>query len=66
MAEKITKKQDKKELEEVVSLWYNTSKSGKTYLSGKDINGNKVVAFINDNKKNPNQPDIKVYYSDDE
>ena len=64
MANKITQKQDE-QFEEVLSLWYQTSKNGKKYLSGKDVNGNKVVAFINDNKRNEKQPDIKVYYPAD-
>lgn len=65
MANKITQKQNEEKFEEVLSLWYQTSKNGKKYLSGKDVNGNKVVAFINENKRNEKQPDIKVYYPAD-
>ena len=53
---------NKPELKEAFALW--ESKSDKiTYYTGK-TSGDKpvrLVAFINEVKKNPNQPDIQVY-----
>lgn len=52
----------KQELKECFALWeYNKGKI--TYYTGK-TSGDKpvrLVAFINEVKKNPNQPDINVY-----
>ena len=50
------------DLKEAFALWDN-KKGDKIYYTGK-TSGKKpvrVVAFINDVKKNPNQPDIQVY-----
>lgn len=54
-----TKKAD---LKEAFALWIN--KKGETvYYTGKTSSEKPVrlVAFVNTNKKNPNQPDINVY-----
>ena len=52
----------KSQLEEVFALWVN-QKGDKAYYTGKTSGDNpiRLVAFINNIKKNPNQPDIKVY-----
>ena len=52
----------KTQLEEVFALW-EVKKDDKVYYTGK-TSGDKptrIVAFINEVKKNPNQPDIQVY-----
>lgn len=52
----------KQELKECFALWEN-KKGDKVYYTGK-TSGDKpvrLVAFINEIKKNPNQPDIQVY-----
>lgn len=52
----------KSDLKECFALWENT-KGKKVYYTGK-TSGDKpirLVAFINEIKKNPNQPDIQVY-----
>lgn len=52
----------KQELKECFALWEN-KKDSKVYYTGK-TSGDKpvrLVAFINEVKKNPNQPDIQVY-----
>ena len=52
----------KSNLEEVFALW-ETKKGDKLYYTGK-TSGDKpirLVAFVNEIKKNPNQPDIQVY-----
>ena len=52
----------KSNLEEVFALW-EAKKGDKLYYTGK-TSGDKpirLVAFVNEIKKNPNQPDIQVY-----
>lgn len=52
----------KSDLVEVFALW-EAKKDDTVYYTGK-TSGDKsirIVAFINSVKKNPNQPDIKVY-----
>ena len=51
-------------LEEAFALWKNKSKSGYDYLSGNDLHKNKLVGYFNTNKKNPKEPDIRVYGTD--
>lgn len=57
-----TNSSNKSNLEEVLALWEN-KKENTTYYTGKTAGENaiRVVAFINSNKKNPNQPDINIY-----
>lgn len=45
------------------SLWINKNEKGM-YLSGLDINNNRLVGFYTKELIN-NRPDIKVYYSED-
>lgn len=49
-------------LEEVFALW-EAKKGEKLYFTGKTSCDKpiRLVAFINEVKKNPNQPDIQVY-----
>ena len=55
------KVEEKKKLEEVIVLWKKTSKEGNIYYKGHDFNNNYVVAWVNSTKKNPNEPDIRIY-----
>ena len=51
-------------LKEAFALWETkTGKGDKVYFTGKTSEENPVrlVAFINETKKNPKQPDIQVY-----
>lgn len=48
-------------LEEAFALWKNQSKAGNDYLSGYNLHKEKLVAFFNTNKKNPKEPDVRVY-----
>jgi len=52
----------KSNLKEVLALW-ESKKGDKVYFTGKtsDENPIRVVAFINDSKKNPKEPDINIY-----
>lgn len=73
MKKSITKEETKKEvtnnLVECLSLWISESKNGNEYLSGKlssDLGGSRVIGYFNTNKKNPKEPDVRVYTLDNE
>ena len=59
---------DQVSLQEAFVLWKVKSKSDIDYLSGNlKINENdyiKVIGYFNGEKKNPNEPDIRVYSLD--
>lgn len=50
-------------LTEAFVLWLNTSKNGVEYLSGylADKGEVKIVGYFNARKKNPKEPDIRIY-----
>lgn len=48
----------------VFALWKKTDKNGKPYFSGKTENGTFLTAFLNGEKKNPKEPDVRVYIQD--
>lgn len=58
----------KKELEEAFVLWRHEAKSGGSYLSGQTPGDNnlRLVGYFNSTKRNPKEPDIRVYSLDDE
>lgn len=52
------------ELTEAFALWLHKSKANNEYLSGLTTaeNGDvRLVGYFNTNKKNPKEPDIRVY-----
>ena len=57
-------KTEQKELKEAFALWSRKGQSGLEYYTGKcdDIS---LLAFVNTNKKNEKEPDIRVYTSDE-
>lgn len=62
MATKNTQQTKQFTMYPVFALWKHQSKTGKTYFSGKrDDNAQKLTAFFNTNKKNPKEPDLRVY-----
>lgn len=67
---KVTKdevKTDNKELTEAIVLWVHKSKNDLEYLSGnlsESLGSTKVVGYFNTNKKNPKEPDIRIYTLD--
>lgn len=68
---KVTKEIEKKgsELVESFALWLNKSKAGNDYLTGKlneKLGNGKLVGYFNTNKKNPKEPDIRIYTLDSE
>ncbi len=50
----------------VFALWKKTSKDGKPYFTGKTEGEDKLflTGFFNTNKKNPKEPDLRVYTQD--
>lgn len=57
------KKQEFK-MEQVLAMWKRKSKAGKDYFSGKDDKGQMLTGFYNSMKKNPKEPDVRIYLSD--
>lgn len=54
----------KKAENQVASLWENTSKAGKRYLSGSTNENEKIIAFYNDDTQGGKYPSIRAYYKD--
>ena len=56
------KKEEKEkfDLQECFTLWLHKGKNGVKYLSGNDLNKNKLVGFFNQ-KKNDKQPSVRIY-----
>ena len=69
---KVTKEKTEKEVKELTEsfvLWLNKSKAGNEYLTGKlneKLGSGKLVGYFNTNKKNPKEPDIRIYTLDTE
>ena len=63
------KKQEVKQevkLAEAFVLWKKKAKSGLDYFTGMDLNKERLVAFYNSTKKNPKEPDVRIYTVNDE
>jgi uncharacterized protein (DUF736 family) len=60
-----TKKATKKEfkMEQVFAMWKKQGKNGTTYFSGK-LGEEWLVGFYNSKKKNPKEPDVRIYKQD--
>lgn len=55
------------DLKESFVLWKEKAKSGIDYLKGYESEGKvKLVGYYNTNKKNPKEPDIRIYNINDE
>ena len=53
---------------EVCAMWRKKSKEGKSYFDGRlssDLNPMYLKGFINGKKKNPNEPDIRIYFQNE-
>lgn len=64
-----TNDKERTELVESFVLWIHKSKSGIEYLTGnlsEKLGSTKLVGYFNTNKKNPKEPDIRVYTLDPE
>lgn len=63
-----TKKEEKKkfDLEEAFVLWLKKSKAGTEYVTGHDLNDNRMIGFFNTNKTNDKQPDLELFEVDKE
>lgn len=56
-----TATQEKTQNKELFSLWKKESRSGNGYFTGRTVEKENLVAFYNTNKKNPKEPDLRVY-----
>lgn len=57
------------QMKEAFALWLHKSKAGNEYLSGscdESIGNTKLVGYFNTMKKNPKEPDIRIYTLDPE
>lgn len=61
-----TQNQNTKKGTELIALWKKTSKEGKAYFTGKQSNGVYVTGFYVTNKKNPKEPDLRIYLQGDD
>lgn len=52
-------------MKEVFTLWLNKNNKGTQYLTGKTPDGLRLVGFFNGKKKNPKEPDVRIYQTDD-
>ena len=67
-AKKEEKQEEKKEefnLDEAFVLWKHKAKSGVDYLSGGTKENVKLMGFFNKSKKNPKEPDIRIFVLDE-
>ena len=53
-------------MEQALAMWKQKSKSGKDYFTGTAFGKKKLVGFYNGKKKNPKEPDIRIYGIDGE
>lgn len=60
--------ENKKEftMKQVFAMWQKKSKSGSTFFTGKNETGERLVGFYNGKKKNPKEPDVRIYKVDAE
>ena len=63
---KETEKKEETNLEEAFVMWKHKAKSGVDYLSGNTKDKIRLMGFFNKTKKNPKEPDVRVYTLDDE
>ena len=65
MSQNQTKEQKKEfNMKQVFVMWIRKSKNGRQYVSGVDAAGERLVGFFNGKKKNPKEPDVRIYRVD--
>ena len=66
--EKVEKeeKQEETNLKDAFVLWKHMSKNNIAYLTGNTPEKVQLMGFFNTNKKNPKEPDVRVYTLDEE
>lgn len=60
-AQKTTAGKKEFNLTPVLTMWIYKGKNGVKYLSGKTEDNAKLKGFFNGKKKNPKEPDIRIY-----
>jgi len=46
---------------EICALWYKENREGRRYFSGKTERGNRVVVYIDDDKRSERAPDARLF-----
>lgn len=65
MSQNQTKEQKKEfNMKQVFAMWIHKSKKGGKYLTGVSVEGERLVGFFNGKKKNPKEPDVRIYQLD--
>ena len=63
---KKVEKEEETNLKEAFVLWKHEAKSGITYLSGNTKEKVSLMGFFNTKKKNPKEPDVRIYLLDED
>lgn len=63
---KKVEKEEETNLKEAFVLWKHEAKSGVLYLSGNTPEKVSLMGFFNNKKKNPKEPDVRIYLLDEE
>ena len=63
---KKVEKEEETNLKEAFVLWKHEAKSGILYLSGNTPEKVSLMGFFNNKKKNPKEPDVRIYLLDEE
>lgn len=61
MATKTAEKKQEYTMTDIFALWKKEGKKGTPYFTGKSKEGINLRGFFNTNKKNPKEPDLRVY-----
>ena len=48
-------------MKQIFVMWIRKGDNGKQYVSGVDAAGERLVGFFNGKKKNPKEPDLRIY-----
>ena len=63
---KEVEKKEETNLEEAFVMWKHKAKSGVDYLTGNTKDKIRLMGFFNKSKKNPKEPDVRIYTIDEE
>ena len=52
------------EMKEKFAMWLKKNEKGTQFLSGRTPDGLRLIGFFNGKKKNPKEPDVRIYEVD--
>ena len=64
-AQKTQEQKKQFNMEQVMTMWLKKGKSGTMFVTGVDAAGSKIIGFFNGKKQNPKEPDVRIYYLDE-